>query len=101
MDYSKTIPIDNFLRHKSHSLNEIFSIKIEINDYAGHWLPFDSDFEVENLIGVSDYRLTFMDDILRHYLGYVQMGANFLHEVKFTDGYLYFTTSNGKKVRLS
>lgn len=101
MDYAKAIPIANFLSHKSHSLNEIFSIKIEINDYASHWLPFDSDFEVENLIEVSDYRLVFMEDILKHYLGYVQMGVNFLHEVKFADGYLYFTTSDGKKVRLS
>lgn len=101
MDFSKTIHVDDFLNYKSRSVNEIFSIKLEINEYADHWNMFITDFMVENLIGVSDYRLTFMKDILKHYLGYVQMGVNFLIDVSFDNGYLYFTTSNGKKVRLS
>lgn len=101
MDYDKTNFVDDFLSYKSHSLNEFFTVKIEINDKRNHWFSLMSEFMVENLTGVSDYRLTFMNDNLKYYLGYVQMGVNFLSDIRFDNGCLYFTTSDGKKVRLS
>lgn len=101
MDYNKIIAIHDFLESKNQSVGSNFKIKLEINDYAKHWVNIDTSLVVENLIGVSDYRLTFMDDIILHYLGHVQMGVNFLNNVRFDCGYLYFTTSDGKKVRIS
>lgn len=103
MDYTKTIPFDNFLELKNFRLDEIFPAKVEIYQFANNWLSMNSDIQIKNNIGYSDYELIFMDDLLptKPYLGYATMGVNFLTDVRFERPYLYFTTSDGKKVRLS
>lgn len=103
MDYTKTIPFDDYLKYKNAKLDIIFPAKVEIYQFANYWLSMNSDIQVKNCIGVEDYQLVFMDELLptRPYLGYATMGVNFLSDVKFDAPYLYFTTSDGKKVRLS
>ena len=97
----KILQVLTFLESKNQEIDKMFNVTLEINTVSKNWIKFNTDLIVENLIAVSDYRLIFMNDLIKHYLEYVQMQVSYLKDVEFIDRYLYFTTSNGKKVRLS
>ena len=96
IDFDKAKEFSDFLQY-----NEIFNVKVEIWVTANVWTKFTSDFELQD-IGY-DYSLIFMEDVLmgKPNLGFGQRGMNFLNDIKFKSPYLYFSTEEGKQVRLS
>ena len=103
MDYIKTREFDNFLCYKNTRIDNIFFAKVEIYQFAEKWLTFNSEIQIQNDYNVDDYKIIFMNELLitKPYLGQAIMGVNFLRNISFKKPYLYFTTSDGKKVRLS
>ena len=100
MDFNKQNEVNKFITYKKTRLNTDFYVKLEIYQSANYWLHFSTELLIENNISKDDYTFIFMEDIIKPYLGYVQMNMHYVSDVKFDGNYLYF--SNGeKKVRLS
>lgn len=103
MDLNKAKEFSSFLGYKKQHLNSQFQVTVEIHQVANMWLPFDSDIIIENAIRYDDFIIIFMNELLgaKPYLGHIQMNMNYLQNVDFNGSYLFFTTEEGKRVRLS
>lgn len=103
MDFMKAIEFDKFLLHKHQRTDIEFPVKVYVFQNPGNRnLQFDSNIMIENNIGKDDYVLTFMNDMLRTYIGgFVQMWVGYLDNVKFDGQNLCFTTSNGIDIELN
>ena len=93
MDYKKTIQVDSFLEFRNKEKNQTFDVKVCVNQLG--FRPIVSGFTVSVDIARSDYIFTFSNDLVRPYIGgYVQMGLNFLTNVKFDGCRLCFSVGS-------
>ncbi|BDC97221.1 hypothetical protein [Treponema saccharophilum] len=100
MDFSKANVVSEFMQYKNATFGIEFKVKLEIHNIANNWTPIKTDLIIENNIPKDDFTFVFMNDIVRDYLGNVQIDMNYLSNMKFDGKYLFFST-NSKKVRLS
>ena len=90
MDYKKTIEVDEVLESRNKEKNQTFDVKVCVNQPG--FRPIVSGFTVSVDIARSDYIFTFSNDLVRPYIGgYVQIGLNFLANVKFDGSCLCFS----------
>ena len=102
MDYKKQQIINDFLSQKGSTNYYEFNVKLEINTNANAWRPyFNTGFKL--IKQLDDYLLVFDKDMIGEniYLGQCQFSMDSISDIKFVNGYLYFTTPNLKKVRIS
>ena len=90
MDYEKSLEVDSFLEYRKKVKNQIFNVKVDVNQLG--FRPIISEFMISFDIAISDYIFTFFNDLVGPYLGgHVQMGLNFLTNVKFDGCNLCFS----------
>lgn len=97
MDIYKCMEFDSFLKFKNMRSGIEFPVSIKVLNYNGNQVVnLNSNILIEKNVKKSDHILTFMEDMVRTYVGgYVQMWVSYLSNVKFDGECLHFTTSNG------
>ena len=91
----------DFLNYKHARKGVEFDVLIESCEPNGRGVDLESSVIISEDISRGSFILTFMDDLVRKYVGgYVQMDFAYLKNLSFDGSCLHFETSNDYSISL-